>query len=288
MTPQRVTEIPKLPNRAIDAHKGDVGRVLVVGGSLGKRGMIGAPALVANAALRSGAGLVQIATESTAQGYVGVLSPCSTTRPLALGADDITALAVEFGADVVAIGPGLGDTVSGAEVEALLQGFSGGIVADADALNALATKGKWSARWPHNVVITPHPGEMRRLLDGWGITTDVSKRQQAALALAAETGVTVVLKGAGTIVTNNEEIYINQTGNAGMATAGAGDVLTGVIAALIGQQITAFSAAVLGVHVHGLAGDGAAEQLGRISLMATDLIEYLPDAFGDLEHGEMD
>jgi len=280
---KRITQIPKLPERGVDAHKGEVGRILVVAGSLGSRGMIGAPALVANAALRSGAGLVQIATESAALGYVGILAPCATTRPLAAGADDLAAFAVEYGADVVAVGPGLGKSVSGGEVAALLDRFSGGIVVDADGLNALADLGRWHARWPHNVVITPHPGEMRRLLAGWGLKAAVEDRERCALELARATGVTVVLKGLGTVVTDGERVYVNQTGNSGMATAGAGDVLTGVIAALIGQRMSAFPAAVLGVHVHGLAGDNAAEQLGRISLIATDLIEYLSDAFCDLE-----
>lgn len=280
---ERINVIPRLPRRAVDAHKGDVGRVLVVGGSLGAVGMIGAPALVANAALRSGTGLVRIATEASALGFVGLLAPCATTRAMAAGADDLTALAVEFGADVVAIGPGLGKTVSGAEVAALLDRFSGGIVVDADALNALADLGRWRARWPHNVVITPHPGEMQRLVDGWGLSIPAKDREACAAALARETGVTVVLKGHGTVVCDAERVYLNQTGNAGMATAGAGDVLTGVIAGLIGQRMSAFPAAVLGVHVHGLAGDSAAEQLGRTSLIATDIIEYLADAFSDLE-----
>ncbi len=282
MNPQRVTDIPRLPERAVDAHKGDAGRVLVVGGSLGKHGMIGAPTLTANAALRSGAGLVQIATEAQAMGYVAVLCPCATTRAMNVGEDDLTALAVEFGADVVAIGPGLGDTVSGREIDDLLQRFSGGIVIDADGLNALAAKGQWSAKWPRNVVVTPHPGEMRRLLEGWGLDVDAADREHCALTLARATGVVTVLKGAGTVVTDGERLYVNQTGNAGMATGGAGDVLTGVIAALIGQRMSAFDASVLAVHVHGLAGDSGAEQLGRLSLTATDLIDFLPEAICDL------
>ncbi|HRX87382.1 MAG TPA: NAD(P)H-hydrate dehydratase, partial [Phycisphaerae bacterium] len=197
---ERFHQIPKLPKRALDAHKGDVGRVLVVGGSLGEHGMIGAPALVANAALRSGTGLVQIATEASAMGYVATLAPCATTRAMAAGVDDIAAFAVEFGADVVALGPGLGKTVSGQEVAALLDRFSGGIVVDADGLNALAALGKWRARWPHNVVITPHPGEMERLVKGWGLDVPVKERERCAVALARETGVTVVLKGHGTVV----------------------------------------------------------------------------------------
>jgi NAD(P)H-hydrate epimerase len=282
---ERIKQIPRLPRRAVDAHKGDVGRLLVVGGCLGKQGMLGAPALVANAALRSGIGLVQIATEAPAMGYVGMLAPCATTRAMAAGVDDLAAMAVDFGADVVAIGPGLGVTVSGQEIVELLNRFSGGIVVDADGLNALAALGRWQARWPHNVVITPHPGEMQRLVTGWGLDVEVKEREKCAVALAKATGVTVVLKGHGTVVTNPEHVYVNQTGNSGMATAGAGDVLTGVIAALMGQKMPAFAAAVLGVHVHGLAGDAAAEQLGRISLIATDIIEYLSDAFSDLEFG---
>lgn len=284
MSARQITQIPRLPKRAVEAHKGMVGRVLVIGGSLGERGMLGAPSLTANAALRSGTGLVQILTPSVAQGHVGVLAPCATTRALPVQNPDLAALAVEFGADVVAIGPGMAETVHVEAIVALLDQFSGGIVVDADALNALATVGEWRARWPHNVVVTPHPGEMARLLAGRGMDIEVAQREAAATAYARESGVIVVLKGFGTVVTDGDRVYVNQTGNAGMATAGAGDVLTGVIAALIGQGMKAFDAAVLGVYVHGLAGDGAAEQLGRTSLMATDLLDYLPEAFCDLEY----
>jgi NAD(P)H-hydrate epimerase len=281
-----VTRIPKLPDRAIDAHKGAVGRIMVVGGSLGEQGMIGAPALTANACLRSGSGLVQILTERAAQAYLAVLAPCATTRRMPDQDVDLAALAVGFGADVVAVGPGMGTTVTGDQIAGLLNRFSGGVVVDADALNALATAGRWSAQWPHNVVVTPHPGEMSRLLQGRGLDDDLRHRERAAVRLATDTHCVVVLKGAGTVVTDGDRVYINQTGNSGMATAGSGDVLTGVIAALIGQKMSSFDAAVLGVHVHGLAGDSAAEQMGRISLMAADLLDFLPEAFCDLEVDE--
>ncbi len=279
---EHITSVPKLPDRPADAHKGIVGRILVVAGSLGDEGMVGAPSLTANAALRSGAGLVQIATQRTVMPHLAALVPCATTRTLEGRADDLTAVAVTFGADVVAIGPGLRDTVTGEQIVNLLGSFSGGLVIDADAINALATVGKWSAKWPHNVVLTPHPGEMKRLLDGWGLNLDVKQREDCAARYAQQTGVNVVLKGAGTVVTDGRRLYVNQTGNAGMATGGTGDILTGVIAALIGQKMEAFDAAVLGVHVHGLAGDTAAEELGRISLIATDLLRFLPEAFSDL------
>ncbi len=283
MNAERITWIPPLPERKLDAHKGDVGRLLIVGGSLTEYGMIGAPALTANGALRSGAGLVQIATPSAALPHVALLAPCATTRSFDSPDWDIAKAAVEFGADVVAVGPGAGQSITPRQMVDLLKGFSGGIVVDADAINALARADAWTAKWPHNVVLTPHPGEMRRLLAGVGLDEDISDRQRCALAFARETEVTLVLKGAGTVVTNGKCIYVNQTGNSGMATAGSGDVLTGVIAALMGQGLSAFDAAVLGVHVHGLAGDSAAEQLGRISLTALDLLDYLPEAFCDLE-----
>ncbi|NOX58980.1 MAG: NAD(P)H-hydrate dehydratase, partial [Planctomycetes bacterium] len=149
----------------------------------------------------------------------------------------------------------------------------------------LATVGKWQPRWPHNVVLTPHPGEFQRLLNGYGMSeVSTENRVESACSFAATTGATVVLKGQGTVVTDGTRYYINQTGNAGMATAGSGDVLTGVIAALMGQGMSALNAAVLGVYVHGLAGDAAAEELGRISLTALDLLDSLPEAFFDLEH----
>lgn len=282
MEHETIRQLPDLPERPADAHKGSVGRILIVGGQLGQRGMIGAPALAANAALRSGAGLVQILTEPLAMPHVAVLAPCATTQALGDPAR-LAATAVEFGADVVAIGPGLSPAIRPEHVVELLNSFSGGLVVDADALNALAAAGKWKARWPHNVVITPHPGEMQRLLAGYGFPEEVGERTLCATRFAEATGCTVVLKGHGSVVADPRRVYINQTGNAGMATGGTGDVLTGIIAALIGQRMELFDAAVLGVHVHGLAGDNAAEQLGRVSLMATDLLDFLPEAFCDLE-----
>jgi NAD(P)H-hydrate epimerase len=277
-----VRSLPSLPGRATDAHKGAVGRIVVIGGRLDDRGMLGAPALTANGAFRSGAGLVQIITDRAAMPHVHLLAPCATTRARESG-QDLAAMAIEFGADVVAIGPGLSPNVTDDEVVGLLTTFSGGIVVDADALNALARVREWTAKWPHNVVLTPHPGEMRRLREASGLPPDFTDRREAASDLADRCGCTVVLKGAGTVVADTRRLYVNETGNAGMATAGTGDVLTGVIAALMGQNLSAFDAAVLGVHVHGLAGDNAAEELGRLSLMAIDLLDFLPEAFCDME-----
>ena len=278
-----VTRIPPLPTRPDTAHKGDVGRIVIVGGRLDDIGMVGAPALAANAALRCGSGLVQIATGAAAQATIGLLAPCATSRALFTDDDtSLASLAVQFGADVVAIGPGLDPRIDAQQLNELVSKFSGGIVIDADGLNLLASMGSWEAAWPHQIVLTPHPGEMRRLLDGWQVRTDADDRQHIAIRLAQATDAIVVLKGAGTVVTDGQRLYINQTGNSGMATAGAGDVLTGIIAAFLGQQMLPFEAAVLAVYVHGLAGDIVAEEVGRLSLTATDLIEFLPDALCDV------
>jgi ADP-dependent NAD(P)H-hydrate dehydratase len=284
-----ITRIPPLPQRADNAHKGDVGRIVIVGGRLDEVGMLGAPALAANAAFRCGAGLVQIVTATPAQTAIALLAPCSTFRALPeKGEVSLAALAIQFGADVVAIGPGLDPRIGPDHLNDLVSKFSGPIVIDADGLNLLASMGKWAAAWPHQVVLTPHPGEMRRLRQGWGLDPDAPDRQKCAMDLSLATGAVVVLKGAGTVVTDGPRLYINQSGNSGMATAGAGDVLTGAIAAFLGQQLLPFEAAVLGVYVHGLAGDIAAEDIGRLSLTASDLIEFLPDALSDLAAGESD
>jgi NAD(P)H-hydrate epimerase len=140
---------------------------------------------------------------------------------------------------------------------------------------------------PHRIVLTPHPSEAKRLLASRGdqreITRTPESRREAALALVDHFGCTVALKGRGTIVTNGDRLYTNETGNSGLATAGTGDVLTGVIAGLIAQKMNTFEAAIVGVYLHGLAADYAAEELGRRSLMATDLLDYLPEAICEHE-----
>lgn len=281
---QTVTRIPPLPGRAEDAHKGDVGRIAVVGGRLDELAMIGAPAMCANAALHSGAGLVQIVAPREALGHIVSLAPCATGQALPpADGPSLSEVAVGFGADVVAVGPGLSPLVTAERMAELLAGFSGGMVIDADGLNLLATMGQWDAGWPHQIVLTPHPGEMRRLLAGRSIEVDPSERTACAVSLAQSCGAIVVHKGAQTVVTDGQRVYVNQSGNSGMATGGSGDVLTGVIAALLGQKMTPFGAAMLGVYVHGLAGDMAAEELGRMSVTAQHLLSFLADAFCELD-----
>jgi NAD(P)H-hydrate epimerase len=284
-----VTDIPPLPDRADDAHKGDVGRIVVVAGRLDDVGMTGAAALVGNAALRCGAGLVQILTARAAIPAIAPMLPCATFRALPESAgESVASMAIQFGADVVAIGPGLDPSIDAECMNDLVSRFSGAIVIDADGLNLLASMGSWQAAWPHQIVLTPHPGEMRRLLTGWKVSANPNDRQACAVQLARKTSAVVVLKGAGTVITDGSKLYVNQSGNSGMATAGSGDVLTGVIAAMLGQQMLPFDAAVLGAYIHGLAGDVGAEDIGRLSLVATDIVEFLPDAIGDVASGSGD
>ncbi len=281
---QIIENIPKLKPRATDAHKGDFGKVCIIAGSLG---MSGAAALAGRAALRAGAGLVRVATPKSVLSIVASIEPCFTT--IALPEDTSgristkainTILEAVVENDAVAFGPGVG--VGGAlrsVLEVLLEQQQLRLLIDADGLNNLAGIRDWPARLNAKLILTPHPGEMKRLWSGLFREQQPPDRQQQAAQFAQRIGSVVVLKGAGTVVTDGERIYINKTGNPGMATAGSGDVLTGVITALVGQGLSDFDAAVLGVYVHGLAGDIAAERVGQISLIATDIIRAMGDAF---------
>jgi len=287
MAIQQVTAIPQLTPRARDAHKGNFGKVLVIGGSVG---MVGAPALAANAAFRCGSGLVRLAVGRSIWQTVAALAPCATSLPLAEDAagkigmealGDILNAAEEH--DAVALGPGLGQSGQLQEIIGrILAGLACPLVIDADGLNNLAALGPSGAMLSSQVVLTPHPGEMRRLWNAWRRETPPRDRTEWTMELAKTTGAVVVLKGAGTVVANGEKAYVNTTGNPGLATGGSGDVLTGCILGLLGQGMTPFEAAVLGVYLHGRAGDIAAEQFGETSLMATDIIAALPRAWQQL------
>jgi NAD(P)H-hydrate epimerase len=212
-----------------------------------------------------------------------VLAPCATTRTLPTDADSLAEAIGELHADVIALGPGLGDSLTPSVIVKFLEKCLLPVVIDADGLNRIAEAKAFEIPDTKRIVMTPHVGELRRLLSARGrdlaVGRSAASRREAARALVEAYGCVGVLKGRGTMVTNGERLYINETGNAGMATGGAGDVLTGTIAALVGQGMEPFEAAILGVYIHGLAGDFASEELGRWSMTATDLIEYLPEAF---------
>lgn len=282
--PTRISQLPPLPQRPPDSHKGSYGRVLVVAGS---RGMSGAAVLAGSAALRGGAGLVEVACPAEVQPVVATGNPCYLTTPLPqtpdgrLDPDGVAILRQRAAlADVVAIGPGLGIGEGVCRVvENFVCEFEKPVVLDADGLNALATlKPRPNRPTPWPLILTPHPGEFGRLV---GRTTSEiqSAREQTALTFPPGSHVVLVLKGHNTIVTDGQRLYVNDTGNAGMATGGTGDVLTGLIAALLGQGLAPFEAAQLGVYLHGLAGDIARDHKSEYALIATDVLDHLPAAF---------
>ncbi|MDH4202731.1 MAG: NAD(P)H-hydrate dehydratase [Phycisphaerae bacterium] len=287
---EKITEVPKVERRPVDGHKGTFGKVLVVGGSVG---FSGAPALMGKAALRSGAGLVRVAVPASIQPIVAAFEPCYTTTALRDDANGqmspeagIVLLRMLADNDVVAFGPGTGMGAGVKETLLLLIAAEGlKLVVDADGLNVLSQcggPGGWVEKKKAEVVLTPHPGEMGRLWKSVFREPMPEDRTECAAKFAEKTGTVVVLKGAGTVVTDGERVFVNDTGNPGMATAGSGDVLTGSIAALIGQGLSTFDASVLGTHVHGLAGNIAAAVHGQISLTATDIIDNLSAAFGQV------
>ncbi len=281
--PEVVTDLPRLAPRPPDANKGQFGRVLVVAGS---RGMAGAAVLCGGAALRGGAGLVRVAVPRGVLAVVAAGNPCYVTEPLAEDASGRLAaaardelLGLARASSVVAVGPGLGRSADLTElVLALVEQTQGPLVVDADGLNALVGQPARLRGRTAPLVLTPHPGEFGRLLgaDAAAVQAD---RQQLAFRFAAEHRVVLVLKGRGTVVTDGRRLYVNETGNPGLATGGTGDVLTGLVAALLGQGLEAFAAAQLGVYLHGRAGDLARDEVGEVSLIASDLLAHLPRAF---------
>ncbi len=277
--------LPKIAPRARDAHKGDFGRILLVGGS---RGMAGSIALSSMAALRSGAGLVTAAVPDVCLETVASWEPCLMTTPLANdprgcfatdAAEQLTKPLQKC--DAAACGPGLNTGVGSiAIVNRLLECTTLPRVFDADALNVLSALKGWDRGPLGPLVLTPHPGELQRLT---GVSAKSRDEQvQAARQLAARTQAVIVVKGGPTVVTDGMQMWTSETGNPGMATAGCGDVLTGITAALLGQGWFPWDAARLAVHVHGLAGDLAAEELGEIGMTARDLLNALPYAFQQL------
>ena len=288
----KIKKLPKLNDRKNNTHKGSYGRVLVLAGS---PGLTGAAYLCSKAALRSGSGIVTLGVPESLNPVMETKLTCVMTHPLPetkvstlsnKGKKEIMKLCESH--DVVALGPGLSQQPETRELILwLIQNIDRNMVIDADGLNALSDKVKVLHKIKRHAVLTPHPGEMLRLTD-LGSAKDVQKDrlntasqfvQSIQKKLNNERKLILVLKGDKTIVADSGKVYVNRTGNPGMATAGTGDVLTGIIASLIGQGYDIFDASQLGVHIHGLAGDIAANKKGEISMIASDIIEYLPDTF---------
>lgn len=268
------TVIKKRPR---DIHKGDCGRVLLICGS---EEMAGAAVFATKAAIKSGSGLVYTCTERT----IFPVLQISVPEGICKSWDKVKENLMQY--DAIAIGPGLGSgEETAAMVKHLLTRYHGPVMIDADGLNVIAADPHLQAlvmETRAEVIMTPHVGEATRLLGGQAADGDLT-REELAAALTKKYSCIVVMKGAGTIVALSEEAaYINTTGNPGMATAGSGDVLTGVIASFAGQGMAAGDAARAGVFVHGLAGDLAAEHFGEYGLTASVLADYVPFALKEL------
>jgi len=284
LTPEQVGG--SLTPRAADSHKGDFGRVLVVAGS---RGKTGAAHLAAMGALRSGAGLVTVATPESCLPIVAAMAPEYMTEPLPETGDGNVAAAALDGVldlthDVVVCGPGLGrtDDVRGF-VQGLVDKATVPLVLDADAITVFANDpGSLVGREERDVIITPHPGEMARLI-GASIDDVQANRIEVASDFATTHRVYVVLKGHRTLIATPEgRVFINPTGNPGMATGGTGDVLAGMIGAWVAQLLDAEAACRLAVFLHGAAGDIAESAEGQVSMTATDLLAVIGDALRQL------
>jgi NAD(P)H-hydrate epimerase len=284
LTRERMREL--VPARAADSHKGDFGRVLVIAGSVGRTG---AAHLAATGALRSGSGLVTIATPRSCVPVLAAMAPEYMTIPLEeteAGTIDFAAAdrVLDFKADVIAIGPGLGqDPSTAAFVHAVFERSGVPLVVDADALNAFGgDPDRLVGRDGVDVIITPHPGEMARLLN-LSIEEVQSDRLDYAREFAGAHKCHVVLKGHRTVVAGPEgRSFVNLTGNAGMATGGTGDLLTGMIAAWFAQLLDAEGACKLAVYLHGTAGDLAEADEGEVALLPTDIAARLGDAVLEL------
>ena len=264
-----------LPSRDPFSHKGNFGRILLLCGS---RGYTGAAALAATGALRSGAGLVYLGVPES----IYEIEAIKLTEPVVFPLPDkdgcFCASAIESvktklqNMDAVLIGPGIGCTEdTHAFVANILKCYNGPVILDADGINVLAGHIDLLRGRTGPTVLTPHDGEFMRI--GGELSED---RVSSAEAFARETGAVVLLKGHRTVITDGSESYVNHTGNPGMAVGGSGDVLAGIITALIGQGIQPLLAAACGAWLHGAAGDICARQIGQYGMLPTDMLQVLP------------
>lgn len=286
MNLQRISDLPALPSRPEDSHKGTFGKVLIIAGS---SGMSGAACLAGLGALRGGSGLVFLAVPESIQSIVSTVNTSYLTIPLQvdrgdeLSEESKTHLEDQLPHfDAVAIGPGCGQHkwIQKLTFE-LYTELKQTLIVDADALNAIATSDKPFPTAGGPRILTPHPGEFSRLINK--STREIGQqREELATTFAKQHQIVLLLKGSRSIITDGTRIAVNTTGNSGMATGGSGDVLTGLITSLAGQGLNAFEATQLAAHLHGRAGDLAAKELSQPALIASDLPDYLPQAWLEL------
>ncbi|MFW5961895.1 MAG: NAD(P)H-hydrate dehydratase [bacterium] len=274
-----------LPGRKNDGHKGSFGKLAVLAGS---RGMTGAPLLSTKAALRSGSGLVYLLTPEEIEALTSVQLEEAVGIPLAskngVISEDSLKQILQFSknVDLLAAGPGLGRNPDVTTViEGILENLKLTLILDADAINSIQ-KLELLKKYKGELILTPHPGEMSELT-GISIEEINDNRIEVARNFAGEYNVNLILKGAATITAAPDgRAYINTSGCNGMATAGSGDVLTGIVSALKGQGMSSFEAAALAVYIHGRAGEYAAEKKSNFALMASDIIDQLPEVWQNL------
>lgn len=264
-----------LPDRRIDAHKGDFGRILLLCGS---RGYTGAAALAAMGALRSGAGLVYLAVPESIYAIEATKLNEAIVLPLPdqdgkLSIDALPSiLKLLPNVDAVLFGPGWGQSEGNFLIaKEILQTFEGAAVVDADGINVIAKHMDIVRERKAPTIFTPHPGEFARMGGD-----NILDRQMAAEEFARLNGCILLLKGHNTVITDGCRTYVNPTGNPGMAVGGSGDVLAGIIASLIGQGIDPLEAAACGAWLHGAAGDICAQEIGQYGMLPTDMVEALP------------
>ena len=279
-----------LPRRPATSHKYSVGKIFVLAGS---KGLTGAAAMCSIAALRSGAGAVILGTPEAVYPVLArkmnevMVTPLPSTAEGSVAADAFDKIREKLEwADVAVIGPGLSQNPETQSlVRKIIQSSSGNILLDADGLNAVALKDLKSSKG--EIILTPHTGEFARLFKM--VSREVEhNRVEVARQGVRSIGQTLILKGAPTATSSSDgTVYLNSSGNPGMATAGAGDVLSGIVAGLWAQGMKAIEAAYSGVYVHGFSGDLAKRKFGERSLLAMDLIDFLPEALRTIEDGEL-
>jgi len=279
----RVTDPAPLPSRPTVGHKGMFGRVLVVGGN---EGMIGAPVMAGTSALRSGAGLVQVAVPRSILSAALSITPELIGLGLGKAAGKDQLLDAAERADAVVIGPGLGKTPEAGGRLTRLVRLEKSMVVDADGLNLLSQGKRWPAFFKASAVLTPHPGEMARLgklIDRTEVPADEEGRISIASEAANAFGQVIVLKGNRTVVTDGERVYVNDTGDSSLSKAGTGDVLSGIVGTLLAQKMDRFDAAAAAVWIHGRAGEIAGRRLGMRCVLAMEVIDAIPQAIGEFE-----
>lgn len=277
----KISSLPPFPIRHDTTHKGSFKTIYIIGGQLH---MPGAPSLTARSAFRSGGGLVKFIADDNLMAQLLALEPSATGVPVSDKVRNFERVLTEVDPEevgVLAIGPGMGKSSQSRSRFLSVLGSNRPMVLDADALNLLAESEQLLKPAAKARILTPHPGEYKRLAQAAKIKldpVDPDQRIEAATTLAKAHHAVVVLKGHQTVIASRTQCYVNQTGNPSLATAGSGDVLTGIIASLLAQGLDGFAAATLGVHLHGLAADRWVSENGPVGMLARELADMLPSA----------